>query len=155
MLHNQDYIDTKVIRIGDIVSMKGAHGVLINITGGMDMTLLEADEAANRVREEIDPEANIIVGSMMESIDGVGPKVAEVLIEFLSEQRNLDVLHDLASLVTAKPTATGAGSGLAGKTMVFTGPLERMSRAEAKANAGTLIDKADAKFHEYGRKGTA
>jgi cell division protein FtsZ len=45
--------------------------VLINITGGMDMTLFEVDEAANRVREEVDPEANIIVGSTMdESMDG-------------------------------------------------------------------------------------
>ena len=55
----------------DEVSMKGARGVLINITGGMDMTLFEVDEAANRVREEVDPEANIIVGSTMdESMEG-------------------------------------------------------------------------------------
>jgi cell division protein FtsZ len=39
----------------DDVSMKGARGVLINITGGMDMTLFEVDEAANRIREEVDP----------------------------------------------------------------------------------------------------
>jgi cell division protein FtsZ len=45
------------------VSMKGARGVLINITGGMDMTLFEVDEAANRIREEVDSEANIIFGS--------------------------------------------------------------------------------------------
>ena len=47
----------------DDVSMKGARGVLINITGGADMTLFEVDEAANRIREEVDPEANIIFGS--------------------------------------------------------------------------------------------
>ncbi|MGI4851795.1 MAG: cell division protein FtsZ [Janthinobacterium lividum] len=47
----------------DDVSMKGAQAVLINITGGMDMTLFEVDEAANRVREEVDPDANIILGS--------------------------------------------------------------------------------------------
>jgi cell division protein FtsZ len=47
----------------DEVSMKGAHGVLINITGGMDLTLFEVDEAANRIRSEVDPDANIIVGS--------------------------------------------------------------------------------------------
>ncbi|HUC11565.1 MAG TPA: cell division protein FtsZ [Stellaceae bacterium] len=45
------------------VSMKGAKGVLINITGGPDMTLFEVDEAANRIREEVDPDANIIFGS--------------------------------------------------------------------------------------------
>ncbi len=47
----------------DDVSMKGARGVLINITGGLDMTLFEVDEAANRIRDEVDPDANIIFGS--------------------------------------------------------------------------------------------
>ncbi len=47
----------------DDVSMKGARGVLINITGGYDMTLFELDEAANEVRREVDPDANIILGS--------------------------------------------------------------------------------------------
>jgi cell division protein FtsZ len=55
----------------DDVSMKGARGVLINITGGMDMTLFEVDEAANRIRDEVDPEANIIFGSTFdESLNG-------------------------------------------------------------------------------------
>ena len=47
----------------DIVSMKGAKGVLINITGGFDMTLYEVDAAANEIRAEVDPNANIILGS--------------------------------------------------------------------------------------------
>ena len=47
----------------DEVSMKGARAVLINITGGLDMTLFEVDAAANRIREEVDPDANIIFGS--------------------------------------------------------------------------------------------
>lgn len=47
----------------DDVSMKGARGVLINITGGYDMTLYEVDEAANRIRDEVDSDANIIFGS--------------------------------------------------------------------------------------------
>jgi len=55
----------------DDVSMKGARGVLINITGGPDMTLFEVDEAANRIREEVDPEANIIFGSTFDdSLEG-------------------------------------------------------------------------------------
>jgi len=55
----------------DDVSMKGAKGVLINITGGMDMTLFEVDEAANRIRDEVDPEANIIFGSTFdETLNG-------------------------------------------------------------------------------------
>jgi cell division protein FtsZ len=56
----------------DDVSMKGAKGVLINITGGMDMTLYEVDEAANEIRNEVDPDANIIVGSTFDpGLDGV------------------------------------------------------------------------------------
>ena len=51
----------------DDVSMKGARGVLINITGGPDMTLFEVDEAANRIGEEVDADANIIFGSTMDS----------------------------------------------------------------------------------------
>jgi cell division protein FtsZ len=51
----------------DDVSMKGARGVLINITGGYDMTLFEVDEAANRIRDEVDPEANIIFGSTFDT----------------------------------------------------------------------------------------
>ena len=51
----------------DDVSLKGARGVLINITGGYDMTLFELDEAANEIRREIDPNANIILGSAFDS----------------------------------------------------------------------------------------
>jgi cell division protein FtsZ len=55
----------------DDVSMAGARGLLINISGGSDLTLYEVDEAANRVRDEVDPGANIIFGSTFdESLDG-------------------------------------------------------------------------------------
>jgi len=56
----------------DDTSMKGAKAVLINITGGMDMTLFEVDEAANRIRSEVDPDATIIFGSAFdEKLEGV------------------------------------------------------------------------------------
>jgi len=51
----------------DDVSMKGAKGVLIHITGGPDLTLFEADEAANRIRQEVDADANIKVGSTFDA----------------------------------------------------------------------------------------
>ena len=55
----------------DDISMNGASGVIINITGGMDMTLFEVDEAANRIRSEVDAEARIILGSTFdESLEG-------------------------------------------------------------------------------------
>lgn len=47
----------------DDVSLKGARAVLVNITGGTDLSLFEVDEAMNRIRDEVDPEANIIFGS--------------------------------------------------------------------------------------------
>jgi cell division protein FtsZ len=56
----------------DDASMKGARGLLISITGGKDLTLYEVDEAATRIREEVDQDANIIVGATFdETLDGV------------------------------------------------------------------------------------
>src|ERR1700736_2333408 len=56
----------------DDSSMKGARGLLISITGGRDLTLYEVDEAATRIREEVDQEANIIVGATFdEGLDGI------------------------------------------------------------------------------------
>ncbi|WP_333682767.1 cell division protein FtsZ, partial [Pontibaca methylaminivorans] len=56
----------------DEISLRGAKGVLINITGSHDLTLFELDEAANRIREEVDPDANIIVGSTLDTgMEGV------------------------------------------------------------------------------------
>lgn len=56
----------------DETSMKGARGLLISITGGRDMTLFEVDEAATRIREEVDEDANIILGATFdESLEGI------------------------------------------------------------------------------------
>ena len=56
----------------DEVSMRGAKGVIINITGGEDLRLMEVDEAATYIREMVDPEANIIVGSAFnKNLDGI------------------------------------------------------------------------------------
>jgi cell division protein FtsZ len=57
----------------DDVSLKGAKGLLLSITGGSDLTLYEVDEAASRVRQEVDPEANIIVGATFD--DNLGDRV--------------------------------------------------------------------------------
>jgi cell division protein FtsZ len=56
----------------DETSMRGAKGLLISITGGKDLTLFEVDEAATRIREEVDPDANIILGATFEeSLEGI------------------------------------------------------------------------------------
>ena len=57
----------------DDVSLKGAKGLLLSITGGPNLTLYEVDEAASRVRQEVDPEANIIVGATFD--DTLGERV--------------------------------------------------------------------------------
>jgi cell division protein FtsZ len=55
----------------DDVSMQGARGLLISIAGGPDLTLYEVDEAASRIREEVDADANIILGAMFDpTLDG-------------------------------------------------------------------------------------
>jgi DNA ligase (NAD+) len=74
------------------------------------------------------------------SIQGIGPAIAEELIEFFAEPRNLAALDDLAAEVTPEPvTESDVGdSPFAGKTMVFTGTLEQMTRDEAEALAERL-----------------
>lgn len=89
----------------DDVSMKGAKGVLINITGGHDMTLFEVDEAANRVREEVDPEANIIFGSTFNpSLEGtIRVSVVATGIDYVQPQAAATT--STAATAPAQPTA--------------------------------------------------
>lgn len=55
----------------DDVSLKGAKGVLVSISGGMDMTLFEVDEAATRIRDEVYEDADIVVGAIFDrNLDG-------------------------------------------------------------------------------------
>lgn len=85
-----------------------------------------------------------IIGSEARSdlgnIIGIGPAIAEELVEFFAEPRNLDALDALMAEVTAEDAATpeAANSTLAGKVIVFTGSLETMTRPEAKARAEAL-----------------
>jgi DNA ligase (NAD+) len=74
------------------------------------------------------------------SIGGIGPVVAEAIIEFFKEEHNEDMLDALLAQVTTEPieTAGAANSPVAGKTVVFTGSLEQMTREEAKAMAERL-----------------
>ncbi len=114
------------------VSMKGARGVLINITGGPDMTLFEVDEAANRIREEVDPDANIIFGSTFEeklagrmriSVVATGIEVDKAvqprpLISLVSDRSKAE-----AALKAATPAPASAAMSAA--------PLAPMAEAKA------------------------
>ncbi len=83
-------------------SMKGAKGVLINITGGPDMTLFEVDQAANRIREEVDQEAQIKVGSTIsEGLDGV------IRVSVIAT----GIEAAVQTIQTTQSTATGSQSG--------------------------------------------
>ena len=95
----------------DDVSMRGARGVLINITGGLDMTLYEVDAAANRIREEVDSDANIIFGSTFDNSLQGRMRVSVVAT-------GIDLPHDRATTAQAaipEPTPVEqprAGAGL-------------------------------------------
>src|SRR5674476_674599 len=71
-LINLDFADVRAVMREMGKAMMGARGLLISITGGKDLTLFEVDEAATRIREEVDQDANIIVGATFdESLDGI------------------------------------------------------------------------------------
>lgn len=75
------------------------------------------------------------------SIVGIGPAIAQELADFFAEHRNVETLDELAAELTVEPAASVAtvgGSEIAGKTLVFTGTLETMTRPEAKARAEAL-----------------
>ncbi len=96
----------------DEISLRGAKGVLINITGGSDLTLFELDEAANRIREEVDPDANIIVGSTLDdnlngfmrvSVVATGIDAAQNAVDVQPQRRRLaepnETTHQAAQAV--------------------------------------------------------
>ncbi len=87
--------------------------------------------------------ASRIIGSEareeLGSIQGIGPSIAQELVEFFAEPRNLAALDDLASFVSPQPVEIAASdSPFAGRTVVFTGTLETMTRPEAEAQAERL-----------------
>ena len=94
----------------DDSSMKGARGLLISITGGKDLTLFEVDEAATRIREEVDQDANIIVGATFdENLDGIiRVSVVATGIEQAQIARNAAAAPAVATTATATATATSS-----------------------------------------------
>ena len=121
------------------ISMKGAHGVLINITGGLDMTLFEVDEAANRIRDEVDPEANIIFGStfdeamegkMRVSVVATGIDVAEA---GMPRPAPLSLVSDFTGRRQAHAPAPAARASEAQEVIAR---IERMAE-QGSANTGT------------------
>jgi len=137
----------------DDVSMRGAKGVLINITGGSDMTLFEVDEAANRIREEVDPEANIIFGSTFDEklegkmrisvvATGIDAEVsnaarAAAAAQALAAQQQADRLKNLAP-----NPALAAAAEVLGETAA--------ARLDEPASIASLTRKAATAVHTMG-----
>jgi cell division protein FtsZ len=117
----------------DNVSMKGANGVLINISGGLDMTLFEADEAAQRIKDEVDPDANIIFGSTFDSeLEGrIRVSVVATGINQAGDAREKNTAAIATNLFTANRT------------------IETENKEEpSRARANTFIPPEPAKFGE-------
>ncbi|MSP48896.1 MAG: cell division protein FtsZ [Alphaproteobacteria bacterium] len=107
-------------------SMKGAKGVLINITGGMDMTLFEVDEAANRIREEVDSEANIIFGSTFDEAMKGRMRVSVVSTGIASEAASQKPPRPQLAVVAraAQPTRPSAApTPSAGTMSAYAAPM--------------------------------
>ena len=92
----------------DDVSLMGARGVLINITGGPDMTLYEVDEACNHIREQVDDDANIIFGSTFDDELAGHVRVSVVATGIGAEERTA-MGSNITSGVT-QPISTVPGS---------------------------------------------
>ncbi|MEO0400546.1 MAG: cell division protein FtsZ [Pseudomonadota bacterium] len=130
----------------DEVSMKGAKGVLINITGSMDMTLFEVDEAANRIRAEVDPEANIIVGSTFnQDLEGkVRVSVVATGIEAAAQTNpSYSSSRQSMSVSMARPWRDGAAPA-GGAVATADNPTPEPTAAPAPAAVSTGAPLSDA-----------
>ncbi len=132
------------------VSMKGARGVLINITGGADMTLFEVDEAANRIREEVDPDANIIFGSTFDEKLAGKMRISVVAtgieaVELAQEQGRL-------GLVARTPDGeAGSRDAGAGYTQPMLTQNAAAGRPLPRSNAQRAGPRAEARGAKAGR----
>jgi len=118
----------------DDSSMKGARGLLISITGGRDLTLFEVDEAATRIREEVDQDANIIVGATFdEALDGL----IRVSVVATGIEPNHVARATLAPAATGTVTGSGAPENrLADLTARLRADNARLAERAAKLEAG-------------------
>ncbi|GGF17414.1 cell division protein FtsZ [Aliidongia dinghuensis] len=130
----------------DDVSMRGAKGVLINITGGSDMTLFEVDEAANRIREEVDPEANIIFGSTFdEKLEG------KMRISVVATGIDAEVSNAARAAAAAQAAAQQRAAALTPlAATVEAQPEPVMARLDEPASIAALTRKAATAVHTMG-----
>ncbi len=115
----------------DDVSMRGARGLLISISGGPDLTLYEVDEAATRIREEVDPEANIILGATFDdSLEGT-MRVSVVATGLAQETLTSS---DTAEAEGDMQEASGSSFGYTGKQQTAIPKVVKPAPMAARAN---------------------
>jgi cell division protein FtsZ len=127
----------------DEVSLKGARAMLINITAGMDIALFEVDEAVNRVRSEVDPDANVIFGSTFDpSMEGrlrvsvVATGIdAQSAVQPAPRQPTLDVIRGGADGVTPIRKSAVGGFGSFAAAVATPGAISAWPAATANLSA--------------------
>ncbi len=134
----------------DEVSMKGARGLLINITGGPDLTLFEVDEAASQIRDEVDPEANIIFGSTFDQglegrmrVSVVATGIEAERVE-LPKPATLDMVFRRAAAMRVPEPAEGcqvADAETAIEHLTQYQPAEDRPEEEQRADNKTMADR--------------
>ncbi len=127
----------------DEVSLKGARAMLINITAGMDIALFEVDEAVNRVRSEVDPEANVIFGSTFDptmegrlrvSVVATGIDAQGAIHTAPPRQPTLDVIRGGVDINAGRKMNAG-GFGTAGVATATAWPAMSIAAAQPQAVA--------------------
>ena len=125
----------------DDVSMRGARGLLISITGGPDLTLYEVDEAATRIREEVDPEANIILGATFdEALEGtMRVSVVATGLNKGEEEARAAEEHQITEALSHRPAATVAPGRIH-----FQNALQPAARRPAESRPAAFVSSAPA-----------
>lgn len=138
----------------DDVSLQGAQGVIINITGGYDMTLFEADEACNRIRDEVDADAKIIFGSTFdESLEGsIRVSIVATGIESETARRTKGPAGFAYSGVGKNSTMGRAAPKTAETTTSSqTGGFATQTQAAANATTATPVKTETTATNQYGQ----
>jgi len=122
----------------DEVSLKGAKAVLVNVTGGLDMTLLEVDEAANAISDQVDPEANIIFGAAFDpSLDG---KIRVSVVATGMDGQSIAAIEPKASRVTVSTAAPLLIKDLPSAPQAQPAPAYARAPAEPIFSRSTTVD---------------
>jgi DNA ligase (NAD+) len=128
-----DAIEAK--RAPDPIKLLFALGIR-HVGAGTSKDLVRAFGSLQAVRDAAETENG---AAELTAVEGIGPVVAEALIDFFHEPHNISVWDDLLGEVSPKAYVSNVrASAVSGKTVVFTGSLEKMSRDEAKAQAEAL-----------------